>query len=107
MNANEATNLLACLSNAGTLFLFASPLTAVLSIWNNQDPSPISLPLSILSLLCSVSWSIYGVVIDNLNVILPNLFGVITSILQLVLWRLFPRTLLPTSSLSATFKSKA
>ena len=88
MDLGEATNLLALLSNIASLLLFASPLTALIAVWRNKaDAAPISLPLALMSLCCSVSWFFYGMLIDNVNVVLPNVFGVATSVAQLYVWR--------------------
>jgi hypothetical protein len=42
------------------------------------------------SLACSVSWFIYGVCIQNIFVVMPNVFGILMSSAQLVLIYRYP-----------------
>jgi hypothetical protein len=44
---------------------------------------------SIVGLLCSCDWTIYGFYIDDWNVIIPNILGIVFSIVNISTWLYF------------------
>jgi len=84
--ATETARLqMGIISNTATVFMFASPLTTMISVIQTKDASSIPILLSIASFACSTSWFLYGVTLQDYFVMIPNGLGIALSSLQLFL----------------------
>jgi len=87
--ADERLDALGLLSTVICSLAFFIPILAVVEAWTTKNPSAISIPITWGSLICSTVWWIYGILLDNIFIQLPNIPGVGVSVAALlVVWRL-------------------
>jgi len=80
-----------------TCLMFLSPLVTIKNVLETRSSGSISKSLAWGSFVNSVLWSWYGILENNLFVIIPNVIGTVSSVLQLLLiWYFPPRSLIPT-----------
>jgi len=84
VNARNASQILAYAAIAANIFMFGAPLSSLYDAFIRNDVSRVPVFLNIMSLLCSSIWSAYGMLIDNLFIAGPNIFGSILTLLQLL-----------------------
>ncbi|KAL2318327.1 hypothetical protein Fmac_032203 [Flemingia macrophylla] len=77
--------LVGSISFGVSIALYASPLVAMKNVVQTKSVEFMPLPLSLSTLLASVLWMIYGVLIRDIFVAGPNVVGTPLGILQLVL----------------------
>jgi len=80
----ERLDTLGLLSTVVCFLAFATPGISLYSAWQERNADLISIPISWGSLICSVTWGIYGILLDNVFIIAPNIPGVVISTLSLV-----------------------
>eukprot|EP01114_Cavostelium_apophysatum_P009388 TRINITY_DN22512_c0_g1_i1.p1 TRINITY_DN22512_c0_g1~~TRINITY_DN22512_c0_g1_i1.p1 ORF type:complete len:217 (-),score=18.61 TRINITY_DN22512_c0_g1_i1:76-726(-) len=76
---------LGLISNAATIFMFASPLSTMSTVIQTKDASSIPVAMSAASLACSLSWFAYGYTLNDIFVMAPNGVGIILASIQLLL----------------------
>jgi len=87
--ADERLGALGLLSTVICSLAFFIPILAVVEAWNTKNPAAISIPITWGSLICSTVWWIYGILLDNIFIQLPNVPGVAVSLAALlVVWQL-------------------
>lgn len=69
--------------------LFASPLSTAYQVIKTRDASTIYAPLTIAQVVNCVSWTVYGFVINNAWVFVPNGTGTTFGLIQLSLKMIF------------------
>lgn len=72
-------------SNAITIYMYFAPLSTMATVIRTKDATSIPTTLSVASLCCSLSWFLYGFTLDDIFVMIPNVFGVFFSSIQLLL----------------------
>mmetsp|Transcript_1002 Transcript_1002/g.3094 ORF Transcript_1002/g.3094 Transcript_1002/m.3094 type:complete len:295 (+) Transcript_1002:69-953(+) len=74
--------------------LLASPLISLRQVLRDRHTGSMpALPTSLASFACAASWAAYGyLVAHDLNIVLPNLIGLLAATFQLVLFATFPST---------------
>jgi len=83
-----------------SLWMFASPLEQMSVVVRTRSTESMIFALSLMSLLCALSWTIFGHMIQDKYVFIPNLLATILSLIQLSLFLVYPRN--PTSILPTT-----
>lgn len=78
-----------CASIAVT-FLFASQLTSTAWVFRHKNSSPISIWLTIGSLICSICWNVYSIMAVDWYYIASNTIGILAGVFQLVLTFVYP-----------------
>ncbi|GLG98974.1 Sugar transporter SWEET1 [Gryllus bimaculatus] len=73
-----------------TIAFFAAPLTQLAHIIQTGSSESLPFPLTLATFTSSLLWLIYGFIIDDPNVKLPNIIGTTLSALQLSLFVIFP-----------------
>lgn len=74
------------------ILLFASPLSTLYKAVVSRNSASFHLGLSIMSIISSAMWCIYGITIKNLFVLVPNLLGALLSGVALGVCILFKRS---------------
>jgi len=64
------------------LFMFTAPLSTMKTVIQQQDASSISFPICCAQALCSAFWAIYGLIIQDIAIYMPNLVGIASAIVQ-------------------------
>ncbi|XP_055629806.1 sugar transporter SWEET1 [Toxorhynchites rutilus septentrionalis] len=85
--AIEVIGLVCCC--VGVLF-FASPLTKLAHVMRTKNAESLPFPIIIASFFVSLQWFIYGLLIDDKFIQVPNLLGCILSSIQLFLYVIYP-----------------
>lgn len=78
--------------SATQILLFASPLSTLYKAVVSRNSASFHLGLSIMSVISSAMWCIYGITIKNLFVLVPNILGALLSGVALGVCILFKRS---------------
>ena len=77
----DAVGTLSC---ALTFLLCISPLAKLGLVVRSMNSSSIPLAMSIVMLITNVAWAIYGILLEDMYVFLPSLFGFIITVFQII-----------------------
>ncbi|KAF7992772.1 hypothetical protein HCN44_005116 [Aphidius gifuensis] len=69
-----------------TILFFASPLTMLLHVIREKNTDSLPFPVILASFTVSSQWFIYGTIIDDQFIKVPNLIGCLLSLFQLSLF---------------------
>ncbi|XP_048684536.1 sugar transporter SWEET1 isoform X5 [Caretta caretta] len=70
------------------VYLYFSPEKA--KVIRTRSTRCLSFPLTVATFLASASWTLYGLQLNDLYIMVPNVPGIVTSILRLWLFWQFP-----------------
>uniref|UniRef100_A0A8B9VPP7 Sugar transporter SWEET1 n=1 Tax=Anas zonorhyncha TaxID=75864 RepID=A0A8B9VPP7_9AVES len=74
-----------------TIMMYASPLTDLAKVIRSRSTRCLSFPLTVTAFLASSSWTLYGLWLEDLYITVPNVPGIVTSVVRLWLfWRYSP-----------------
>ncbi|EKX50862.1 hypothetical protein GUITHDRAFT_58967, partial [Guillardia theta CCMP2712] len=77
-----AKSLIGYISLGTVFFLFSSPLSTVVEIVNKKNADSINRPFACAQLMNCLSWLVYGLMVNDLFIALPNIFGIVMAITQ-------------------------
>eukprot|EP00270_Netrium_digitus_P011779 TRINITY_DN3762_c0_g1_i1.p1 TRINITY_DN3762_c0_g1~~TRINITY_DN3762_c0_g1_i1.p1 ORF type:complete len:244 (+),score=64.90 TRINITY_DN3762_c0_g1_i1:186-917(+) len=69
-----------------TVVMFAAPLSAVAVVMRTGNVDFMPLSLTVMALICSIVWSMYGAYVRDVYVLVPNALGVLLGLIQLSLY---------------------
>lgn len=93
------------LSCAGSILYYFSPLSTIIEIIFKKDSSSLYLPLILTNQLNASMWSLYGIyALNDSSVYIPNLIGLLFTIIQLLLCYIYP-SIASSSSTSSSSSS--
>ncbi|CAM9928216.1 unnamed protein product [Scytosiphon promiscuus] len=78
-------------ASVATTVQYASPLVELFKVMRRRSTEGMSFALAVVSLVCSLLWLCYGVVVVNAFIYVPNVLGVCFSSAQCGLFWMFPR----------------
>ncbi|XP_062453898.1 sugar transporter SWEET1 isoform X2 [Rhea pennata] len=85
-----------------TITMYLSPLADLAKIIRSRSTRCLSFPLTVTTFLASTSWTLYGVQLRDPYITVPNVPGIVTSVLRFWLfWRYPPAQEKPYRSLHA------
>jgi solute carrier family 50 protein (sugar transporter) len=84
---------------------FGAPLAGMRVVLRKKCCDTLPLPLCTANLLVSSQWFVYGFLVNDIYIIIPNGAGVFLAILQLSLFLIFPRKVGTSAPLSCLFNS--
>ncbi|XP_048684534.1 sugar transporter SWEET1 isoform X1 [Caretta caretta] len=73
-----------------TISMYLSPLAVLAKVIRTRSTRCLSFPLTVATFLASASWTLYGLQLNDLYIMVPNVPGIVTSILRLWLFWQFP-----------------
>ncbi|XP_032060457.1 sugar transporter SWEET1 [Aythya fuligula] len=74
-----------------TIVMYASPLADLNKVIRSRSTRCLSFPLTVTTFLASSSWTLYGLWLEDLYIMVPNVPGIVTSVVRLWLfWRYAP-----------------
>ncbi|SPP75153.1 sugar transporter SWEET1 [Drosophila guanche] len=73
-----------------TVCFFAAPLASLLHVIRAKNSESLPLPLIATSFLVSLQWLIYGILISDSFIQIPNFLGCLLSMMQLSLFVVYP-----------------
>lgn len=68
---------------AATFALFASPLSELNRVLKERDPDSISSAITLAQTLNCAAWSLYGMLIGDIYVVVPNVAGLVLALIAL------------------------
>jgi solute carrier family 50 protein (sugar transporter) len=72
---------------------YASPLSVIKIVFLKKSSAPIPFCMSLVFLFSAIIWTTYAILLKNLNILIPNLCGVVLCLVQVSLFLIFPRNL--------------
>uniref|UniRef100_A0A8D0Y1A7 Sugar transporter SWEET1 n=1 Tax=Sus scrofa TaxID=9823 RepID=A0A8D0Y1A7_PIG len=73
-----------------TISMYLSPLADLAKVIQTKSTQRLSFSLTIATLLTSASWTLYGFRIEDSYIVVPNLPGILTSLIRLWLFWKYP-----------------
>ncbi|KAM9973912.1 hypothetical protein ACTFIW_007574 [Dictyostelium discoideum] len=73
-------------SNVAVLIFYGSPVLSLYGVIKSRDRSSINLPLALVSCFAGLTWTLYGIVINNKFIFVPNAAGALLSAISLVVY---------------------
>ncbi|XP_053133522.1 sugar transporter SWEET1 isoform X3 [Hemicordylus capensis] len=73
-----------------TISMYLSPLADLAKIVKTQSTQCLSFPLTVTTFLASASWTLYGLLLQDLYIAVPNVPGIATSMVRFWLFWRFP-----------------
>ncbi|XP_063990173.1 sugar transporter SWEET1 [Diachasmimorpha longicaudata] len=86
----EATKHVGLLSCSLTILFFASPLTMLVHVIREKNADTLPFPVIAASLVVSCQWFVYGTLLQDPFMEIPNFMGCILSAFQLSLFVIYP-----------------
>lgn len=84
------TDLMGFVCCTMTIVFFAAPLTSVFHVIKMKSAEVMPYPLILATLITSILWYLYGIIIDDSFVQIPNFLGCVLASLQLSLYCIYP-----------------
>jgi len=72
--------------------LYASPLVVMKTVIRTRSVKYMPLPFSVATFVVSATWTVQGLLIGNITVLLPNVLGMALGVAQLLLYSYFCRS---------------
>ncbi|KYO27552.1 sugar transporter SWEET1 [Alligator mississippiensis] len=76
-----------------TISMYLSPLADLAKIIRTRSTRCLSFPLTVATFLASTSWTLYGLQLHDLYIMVPNVPGIVTSLLRFWLFWQYPPSL--------------
>lgn len=73
-----------------TIFFFAAPLTSLAHVIQIKSAESLPFPIILMTFVTSVQWLIYGIILKDPYMQIPNILGTILSLFQLSLFVIYP-----------------
>jgi len=73
------------------IITFAAPLAGLRDVIKDQSCESLPLPLCVANLLVSAQWFLYGILVSDPYIKMPNSIGIFLSLIQLSLFLVYPR----------------
>ncbi|XP_046815157.1 sugar transporter SWEET1 isoform X1 [Vespa crabro] len=89
-NKEIAAKYIGLISCSVTILFFASPLVMLTHVLRIKNTESLPFPIILASLIVSCQWFLYGYLINDRFIQMPNLMGCILSAFQLSLFCLYP-----------------
>ncbi|UJR30381.1 hypothetical protein I4U23_017916 [Adineta vaga] len=78
-------------ASVATVIMFGSPLASLKEVVKKQSTESLSLPLCFANLIVPAEWVLYGILINDKIVQVPNFLGAILGLIQVSLFYKYPR----------------
>ncbi|XP_067832189.1 sugar transporter SWEET1 [Heptranchias perlo] len=90
-DAELRLNELGLLCSAFTISMYLSPLADLAKIIRTRSTKCLSFSLTVATVLTSTSWTLYGLQLSDYYIVIPNVPGILTSLIRFWLfWRFLP-----------------
>nr|XP_014085444.1 sugar transporter SWEET1 isoform X3 [Bactrocera oleae] len=86
----EKVRVMGLVCSIVTVCFFAAPLTMLIHVIRVKNSESLPFALIVMTFLVSVQWVIYGVIISDTFIQIPNFLGCLLSMLQLCLFVVYP-----------------
>lgn len=89
-DAEEALRVIGLICCCVGVLFFASPLSVLAQVIRTKNTESLPFPIIIASFFVSLQWFLYGMLIEDSFIQVPNLLGCILSSIQLLLYVIYP-----------------
>ncbi|KAL6044983.1 Sugar transporter [Balamuthia mandrillaris] len=89
---------LGMIASAVTVFMFASPLSTMVTVIATKSTDTLSFPLSFMTVVVTTLWAMYGFLLGDSFILLSNSLGLFLGAIQLSLFLVYPQKTLPVTS---------
>lgn len=79
------------IASVATVIMFGSPLASLRSVIEKESTESLSFPLCLANLIVPIEWVLYGILINDKFVQVPNFLGAILGFIQVALFFKYPR----------------
>ena len=62
--------------------MFIAPCQKLLEVYKTKNYLLIPLLVAVMQILCSTTWTVYGLYLGDINIIMPNILGVILGLIN-------------------------
>ena len=80
------SELVGLFAAAQNILMYAGPLTVMSQVIRTKSVEFMPLPLTMGTLFCSGSWFWYGLLTDDLNILIPNITGLFLGAIQVAIY---------------------
>lgn len=85
-----SVSLIGWVADLFSLAVFAAPLSELMMIVRTKSTESLSFSFALTCWLSAACWSVYGVLVGDVNILLPNALGFMLTCIQLSLFVLYP-----------------
>ncbi|XP_070542500.1 sugar transporter SWEET1-like [Ptychodera flava] len=89
LTPDRLINQLGLAASGVTVAMYSAPLAQLREVIRNKSVKSLSFPLSIATFIASSLWTLYGFLLDDMYVSLPNVPGIATSLVRFYLFWLY------------------
>ncbi|XP_019870119.1 sugar transporter SWEET1 [Aethina tumida] len=86
----EAQNHLGVICTAVTILFFAAPLSSLLHVIKVKNTESLPYPIILASFVVCLQWLVYGYLLEDMFIQIPNFLGALLSGFQLSLFYVYP-----------------
>lgn len=90
-NEKNMISILGFMSSTASILFMASPLSNIVMVFHTQSTESMPFTLIAVSFLMAFLWFVYGILIKDYVVQIPNLIGTCVTAFQLLLFAIFRR----------------
>lgn len=90
-DVKQSINYLGLLGSLTAILLMASPLSSAKQVIKDQTSKYLPIPAVITSFFNAFAWTLYGLIIKDPFISVPNTLGLIAAVIQICLLFAFPR----------------
>eukprot|EP00301_Raphidiophrys_heterophryoidea_P014838 c2330_g1_i1.p1 GENE.c2330_g1_i1~~c2330_g1_i1.p1 ORF type:complete len:311 (+),score=48.87 c2330_g1_i1:70-933(+) len=69
--------------------LYGAPLSILRLVITTKSSHYLSISIAVGTLLCAATWSAYALCVSDINILLPNLIGILLAVVQIVVWAIY------------------
>lgn len=89
-NLEESRKSLGLISSGVTILFFASPFTSLFHVIKVKSTESLPFYLIASTFVVSLQWLVYGVILEDSFIQIPNFIGSLLSLIQLSLFVIYP-----------------
>ena len=71
------------------ILMFIAPGQNIVRVIREKNHKLIPISTTIVGIICSGGWLLFGIIVNDINCIIPNLIGLISSIFNTFIWIFF------------------
>ena len=71
------------------IFMYIAPGQNIIRVIKEKDYKLIPISTTIVGIICSGGWLLFGKMVNDINCIIPNMIGLVSSILTTFIWLIF------------------
>ena len=91
LDESSRTLLIGLAVNINLIFFYGAPVAKIATVMETKSSASIHIPTMTASLLNGTLWFCYGIAVSDYFISVPNGFGSLLGIVQLVLCVIYPR----------------